>query len=275
MIAIVLGQMIMSFNVASLPVALSGMVESFSVPPTTIATGIVAYGMLVAGFVMLGAKLTQRYGATRMFRAAVGMFCASQVLMTFSPTATLMITAQALCGAAAAVIVPALVALIAEQYTGRQQETAVGALGSARAAAGVLAFVVGGILGTYIGWRPAFGILIAASAKMGLLIMAGLALLTIIPAGRLPGARGSPLKTPLSQWTTAMIPSVTISKAPAVSNMRNAFACSVSVLRMTTSTDRAANGDSYFQSAPKLRRRRKSPSVARRSRRTGTSETRA
>ena len=169
MIAIALGQMIMSFNVASLPVALSGMVESFSVPPTTIATGIVAYGMLVAGFVMLGAKLTQRYGATRVFRAAVGMFCASQVLMTFSPTATLMITAQALCGAAAAVIVPALVALIAEQYTGRQQETAVGALGSARAAAGVLAFVVGGILGTYIGWRPAFGILIAASAIVFLL----------------------------------------------------------------------------------------------------------
>ncbi|HEX7796502.1 MAG TPA: MFS transporter [Vicinamibacterales bacterium] len=164
MIAIALGQMIMSFNVASLPVALSGMVQAFSVPPTTVANGIVAYSMLVAGFVMLGAKLTQRYGATRVFRAAVAMFCASQILMTLSPTATVMIIAQALCGASAAVIVPSLVALIAEQYTGRQQETAVGALGSARAAAGVLAFVVGGILGTYIGWRPAFGILVVASA---------------------------------------------------------------------------------------------------------------
>jgi hypothetical protein len=40
----------------------------------------------------------------------------------------------------------------------------VGALGSAQAAAGVLAFVVGGVLGTFIGWRPAFGILIAVSA---------------------------------------------------------------------------------------------------------------
>lgn len=164
MIAIALGQMIMSFNVASLPVALGGMVESFHVPPTTIATGIVAYSMLVAGFVMLGAKLTQRYGAARVFRAAVVLFCISQVLMTFSPTATVMITAQALCGAAGAVIVPSLVALIAENYKGRQQATAVGALGSARAAAGVLAFVIGGVLGTFIGWRPAFGILIAVSA---------------------------------------------------------------------------------------------------------------
>lgn len=169
MIAIALGQMIMSFNVASLPVAMSGMVKSFGVPPTTVATGIVAYSMLVAGFVMLGAKLVQRFGAARVFRFAVIVFGIGQTLMTFSPTATLMITAQALTGAAASVIVPALVALIAENYSGRQQATAVGALGSARALAGVLAFVIGGILGTFIGWRPAFGILIAVSAIVFLL----------------------------------------------------------------------------------------------------------
>lgn len=164
MIAIALGQAIMSFNVASLPVALGGMVESFNVPPTTIATGIVSYSMLVAGFVMLGAKLCQRYGALRVFRIAVVMFGIAQTLMTFSPNATFMITAQALSGAAASVIVPALVALIAENYRGTQQATALGALGSARAGAGVLAFMIGGILGTSIGWRPAFGILIAVSA---------------------------------------------------------------------------------------------------------------
>ena len=169
MIAIALGQMIMSFNVASLPVALGGMVKSFGVPPTTVATGIVAYSMLVAGFVMLGAKLAQRFGALQVFRFAVVLFCASQILMTFSPTATLMLTAQALCGVAGAVIVPSLVALVAENYTGRQQATALGALGSAHAAAGVLAFIIGGVLGTYIGWRPAFGILIAVSAIVFLL----------------------------------------------------------------------------------------------------------
>ncbi|MGC4024612.1 MAG: MFS transporter [Mesorhizobium sp.] len=169
MIAIALGQAIMSFNVASLPVALGGMVESFGVPPTTVATGIVAYSMIVAGFVMLGAKLVQRYGALWVFRAAVVVFCASQILMTLSPNASMMITAQALCGAAGAVIVPSLVALIAENYHGTQQATAVGALGSARAGAGVLAFLIGGVLGTFIGWRPVFGILIVASAVVFLL----------------------------------------------------------------------------------------------------------
>jgi len=124
MIAIALGQAIMSFNVASLPVALGGMVESFGVPPTTVATGIVSYSMLVAGFVMLGAKLTQRFGALHVFRIAVVVFGCAQTLMTFSPNASMMITAQALSGAAGAVIVPSLVALIAENYKGTQQATA-------------------------------------------------------------------------------------------------------------------------------------------------------
>src|SRR5262249_47055574 len=154
----------MSFNVASLPVALGGMVASFGVPPTTVATGIVMYSLAVAGFVMLGAKLNQRFGALWVFRAVVVLFGAAQVLMTFSPTANLMLTAQLLCGLAGAALVPSLVALIAENYHGVQQATALGALGSARAGAGVAAFVIGGVLGTFIGWRPAFGILIVLSA---------------------------------------------------------------------------------------------------------------
>ena len=164
MIAIALGQAIMSFNVASLPVALGGMVQSFGVPPTTIATGIVMYSLAVAGFVMLGAKLVQRFGSTQVFRIVVATFGLGQLLMVFSPTATVMLFAQLLIGLSAAVIVPALVALIAHHYTGQQQATAVGALGSARAGAGVLAFLIGGMLGTFIGWRPVFAILAAVSA---------------------------------------------------------------------------------------------------------------
>jgi predicted MFS family arabinose efflux permease len=163
MIAIALGQMLMSFNVAALPVSLSGMVASFGVPPTTIATGIVMYSLSVAGFVMLGAKLVQRFGSTQVFRVVIGLFAVAQVLMVMAPAATVMLSAQLLAGLAAAVIVPALVALIAHHYRGAQQATAVGALGSARAAAGVSAFLIGGMLGTFIGWRPVFGILVVAS----------------------------------------------------------------------------------------------------------------
>lgn len=164
MIAIALGQMLMSFNVAALPVSLAGMVASFEVPPTTIATGIVMYSLSVAGFVMLGAKLVQRFGSTQVFRVVIAVFAVAQVMMVIAWTAVVMLAAQLFAGLAAAVIVPALVALIAHHYRGQQQATAVGALGSARAAAGVTAFLIGGMLGTFIGWRPVFGILVVAAA---------------------------------------------------------------------------------------------------------------
>ncbi|MDT8266845.1 MFS transporter, partial [Roseomonas sp. DSM 102946] len=106
----------------------------------------------------------QRFGSTQVFRIVVALFGVAQVLMVVSPVATVMLLAQLLAGLAAAVIVPALVALIANHYHGQQQATAVGTLGSARAGAGVAAFLIGGLLGTFIGWRPVFGILIAASA---------------------------------------------------------------------------------------------------------------
>ena len=86
MIAIALGQAIMSFNVASLPVSIGGMVASFNVPPTTVGTAIVMYSLAVAGFVMLGAKLVQRFGSTRVFRIVVLLFGIAQVLMVISPT---------------------------------------------------------------------------------------------------------------------------------------------------------------------------------------------
>src|SRR3954447_23401345 len=91
MITIALGQVLMSFNVAALPVAMGGMVKSFNVPPTTVGTGIVLYSLAVAGFVMLGAKLTQRFGAVPVFRVVIALFGIAQVLMVFSPVATMML----------------------------------------------------------------------------------------------------------------------------------------------------------------------------------------
>lgn len=169
MIAIALAQVLMSFNVAALPVSMSGMVASFGVPPTTIATGIVMYSLSVAGLVMLGAKLNQRFGALIVFRIVVAMFFVAQAMMTFAPSAMVMISAQGLAGAAAAALVPSLVALIANQYHGKQQATAVGALGSARAFAGVAAFTIGGLLGTFVGWRPVFALLMVLAVVILLL----------------------------------------------------------------------------------------------------------
>ncbi|HJB09389.1 MAG TPA: MFS transporter [Candidatus Brachybacterium merdavium] len=161
MIGLFLAQVLMSFNVAALPISLGGMVEDFGVPPTVASSTIVVYGLAVAALVMTGAKLGQRIGWALIFRCVLGVFAASSLAMILSRTVTWAIIGQLLAGAAAAIIVPALVALIAENYRGPQQATAVGSLGSARAFSGVSAFLIGGTLGTFVGWRPIFVITLA------------------------------------------------------------------------------------------------------------------
>lgn len=168
MVVIAMGQMLMSFNVAAIPVSMSGMVNDFGTPPTTVGTAIVMYSLGVSGFVMLGAKLGQRLGSKLFFQIAVGLFLAAMILMVTSWNATIMLAAQGLAGLAGASLVPTLVALIANHYRGKQQAKAVGWLGSARAIAGVLAFVVVGFVAN-INWRLGFGLLIVHAAAILLL----------------------------------------------------------------------------------------------------------
>lgn len=180
MVGLFLAQVLMSFNVAALPISLGGMVQDFDIPPTTASSTIVVYGLAVAALVMTGAKLGQRVGWVLIFRIVIIVFAGSSLLMIFSRTIGWAITGQVLAGAAAAIIVPALVALIAENYRGGQQATAVGSLGSARAFSGMAAFLIGGTLGTFVGWRPIF------------FITLGLAVVVFILSFRLRGDRGNP-----------------------------------------------------------------------------------
>ncbi|MEN0024184.1 MAG: MFS transporter [Microbacterium sp.] len=161
LVSLFLAQVLMSFNVAALPISLGGIVAEFGVPPTVASTTIVMYGLAVAALVMTGAKLGQRIGWVLIFRIVIVLFAGSAVLMIVSPSVGWAIAGQAVAGAAAAIIVPSIVALIAENYRGGQQATAIGAIGSARAISGVTAFLIGGTLGTLVGWRPLFVIVLA------------------------------------------------------------------------------------------------------------------
>lgn len=166
MASLFLAQVLMSFNVAALPVSLGGMVEDFGVPPTVVSSTIVVYGLTVAALVMTGAKLGQRIGWVVMFRVMIAAFAGSALMMIVAPSVGWAIAGQAVAGASAAIIVPSLVALIAENYHGAQQATAIGSLGSARAISGVTAFFVGGALGTLVGWRPVFGVVLALAVAV-------------------------------------------------------------------------------------------------------------
>ena len=169
MVAIAMGQAQMSWNINALPVSIGGIGKEFSTAPTTVVTAIVAFSLGVAGFTMFGAKLGQKFGPLRVFRWMTTVFLAAMVIMTLSPSPGVMIAAQALAGLASAAIIPSLVVLTAHHYKGRQQATALGMLGAVQAIATVVAFFLAGVVGTYFGWRYAFGLLIPFS--IGVLLL--------------------------------------------------------------------------------------------------------
>ncbi len=166
MVIIAMAQILMVFNVSSLQVSIDGIVASFNTPATTIGTAIVTYSLVVAGFIMLGARVGQIYGSRRVFRTAVALFGVAMLMVAFSRGPAMLVAAQALAGAAAAAWVPTLVVLVANNYRGARQEKALGWLGGAQAMGIVLAFLIAGGLSTWLGWRYTFGFLALLAAAI-------------------------------------------------------------------------------------------------------------
>ena len=167
MIVVALAQILMAFNVNALRVSIGGI--SLDTSPTTVGTAIVTHSLFIAGLVMLGAKIGAFCGPQTVFKATVLLFGAAMVMMALSPSAAIMMLAQGLAGVAAAALVPTLVVLIAASYQSRQQAQALGWLGASEAMGGVLAFLIAGFLGTWIGWRYSFGLLGILAAGVFLL----------------------------------------------------------------------------------------------------------
>jgi MFS family permease len=166
MVIILMAQMQMGFNVNALVISMGAIVDDLDTAATTVGTALVIYSLAVAGLVMLGAKLGGMLGSRLAFQAGVAAHGASMLWMALSPNATMMIAAQAVAGVAAALAVPALVVLIAANYSGKQQEQSLGLLAAAVPASGVLAFLIVGVLTELISWRWIFAALAVVSVAV-------------------------------------------------------------------------------------------------------------
>ena len=178
MAIILLAQIQMAFNVNAIPVSIGPIVDDLGISPTAVGTALVVYSLVVAAFVMVGARIGRLFGARPVFQVTAILHGLSMGLMAFSRSEGMMLGAQALAGLAAAALVPTLVVLIAANYRGGQQ--ALGWLAGAPAVSGVLAFLVAGWLGTALSWRYSFGLLFFVS----LVVLALSFRLTPIPRQR-------------------------------------------------------------------------------------------
>lgn len=155
MMIIALAQIQITFNVSALQVSIGAIVDEFDTSPASVGTALVIYSLAVAGFVMLGAKVGKRFGSHLIFQIGVIMHGLSMVAVALSTSKTIMIQVQAIAGLAAALVLTQVV-MIATHYKGAQQSQALGLLGASQAIAGVLAFLVAGVLGMVVSWRVTF-----------------------------------------------------------------------------------------------------------------------
>ncbi|MGN6754340.1 MAG: MFS transporter [Intrasporangium sp.] len=160
LVIIVLAQLQMAINISALPVSLGPISADLHAPATAAATALLLYSLFVAAFVMVGAKLGKLLGERRVLQASIVVHGAAMGLMATSTNTSTMNTAQVIAGLAAAAAVPTLVVLIAANYHGRQQETALGVLAGIPAVASAVTFLVAGFLATALSWRYSFGLLV-------------------------------------------------------------------------------------------------------------------
>ncbi len=180
MVVVAMGQSVTTLNISALPLHIAAMVDEFAVAPTTVAGVIVVYSIAVSGFIMLGAKLGQKFGSTSVFRWAAALLLVAAAMMAFSASFGMLLVAQALSGLGAAALLPSLVVLITDNFSGHQQAKAIGLLGGVQAAATVATILIAGLVGTHMNWRYSFGFIIPFAAMTWLLS------LKLKPSGKQP-----------------------------------------------------------------------------------------
>lgn len=177
MLVIALAQLLLIFNITTLKVSLDPIADDLGSGSKAVKSAIVAYFVIVAGFIMLGTRMTQRFGARAVFRGGAAVLGAALALMAFCRTTPEMLVAQMLAAIATAALVPTLIAMISDHYRGPQQAKALGWLGGLQALEIVPAFLIAGYLAHAVEWRLTYGLLallaIALYVASGRLCSAG------------------------------------------------------------------------------------------------------
>lgn len=150
-------QFLMVLDQAVMNVAISQLVEDFDTTVTTIQTVIALYALVMAALMVTGGKLGDLWGRRRAFSIGLGIYAAGSALTAASwSVPTLMLGWSILEGVGAALVLPALVALVAGNYSGRERALAYGVLGGVAGAGIAVGPILGGWATTEVTWRIVF-----------------------------------------------------------------------------------------------------------------------
>jgi EmrB/QacA subfamily drug resistance transporter len=171
LIATILGTSLAFVDSTVVNVAIPALARDLGAGASGAQWTIAAYLLPLAAFVLVGGAMGDRFGHRRVFLIGVSVFALASLGCGLAVTLGELLAARAVQGAAAALFVPASLALLGTTFSGAARGKAIGtwsAFGSVAAAAGPL---IGGWLVDRWSWRLAFFVnLPVAVATLGITI---------------------------------------------------------------------------------------------------------
>jgi len=150
-------QFLMVLDQAVMNVAISQLVEDFDTTVTTIQAVIALYALTMAGLMLTGGKIGDIIGRRRAFVIGLSIYAVGSALTAASwSVPSLMLGWSILEGVGAALVLPALVALTAGNFEGKQRAIAYGVLGGVAGAGIAVGPILGGWVTTEFTWRLVF-----------------------------------------------------------------------------------------------------------------------
>jgi EmrB/QacA subfamily drug resistance transporter len=136
--------------------ALPDIQEDLSASFTDLQWVIDAYTLTLAAFTLSAGSLADRLGRRRVFVWGLVIFTVASLACALAPTATALNVARAFQGVGGAVMFAVSLALIAQEFHGRELGTATGVYGATIGGAVAIGPLVGGALTEGLGWESIF-----------------------------------------------------------------------------------------------------------------------
>jgi EmrB/QacA subfamily drug resistance transporter len=150
-------QFLMVLDAAVMNVSISQLVADFDTTVTTIQGVITLYALVMAALFMTGGKLGDILGRRRAFVIGHVIYGVGSLLTALSwSVASLTLGWSIIEGIGAAIVLPALAALVAGNFDGKERAAAYGVLGGVSGAAIAVGPILGGWLTTELTWRLVF-----------------------------------------------------------------------------------------------------------------------
>jgi len=150
-------QFIMVLDSSVMNVSISQIVADLNTSVTGVQSAITMYTLVMAAFMLVGAKLGDIWGRDRAFGIGLAVYGLGSLTTALSPNLTVLLFGWSLVeGLGAVLVIPAIAALTAANYKGKDRAFAYGIIGGVAGAAIAVGPVIGGFVTTYFSWRYVF-----------------------------------------------------------------------------------------------------------------------